>query len=46
MKAIAREPGERYLSALEMADDLRRFMKGEPIRARPRGLLCTGFFGR
>jgi len=32
--ALAREPGERYASAAALADDLRRFMAGTPIRAR------------
>ena len=31
--AIARE--ERYTTALELADDLRRFIDGKPIRAKP-----------
>jgi serine/threonine protein kinase/tetratricopeptide (TPR) repeat protein len=34
LKAIAREPAERYASAAELADDLRRFLEDRPIRAR------------
>src|SRR5262249_3246548 len=35
LKAIAREPQRRYASAAELAADLRRFLDGEPVRARP-----------
>ncbi|MCE9525828.1 MAG: protein kinase [Planctomycetales bacterium] len=35
LRAMAKEPGRRYATAKEMADDLRRFLAGEPIRARP-----------
>ncbi len=35
LKAMAREPGRRYAAAAELADDLRRFLSGEPVRARP-----------
>ena len=35
LKAIAKEPNERYGSAVEMADDLNRYLKSEPITACP-----------
>ncbi len=38
LKATAREPGERYATAQELADDLRRFLDGRPVAARRRGL--------
>jgi tetratricopeptide (TPR) repeat protein len=34
LKAIAKSPAERYATAQELADDLERFVKDEPIRAR------------
>ena len=34
LKAISREPRDRYQSAGALADDLRRFVQGDPIMAR------------
>ena len=34
-KAMAKEPSRRYATAREFADDLRRYLVGDPVLARP-----------
>jgi eukaryotic-like serine/threonine-protein kinase len=37
LKALRKAPAERYATVGELADDLERYLQGEPVRARPAG---------
>jgi serine/threonine-protein kinase len=43
LKAMAKEPGQRYDSVQILAADLRRWLNGEPILARPVGRIQRGW---
>lgn len=38
LKCLEKEPAQRYATALELSEDLERFLNNEPIRARAVGL--------
>jgi serine/threonine-protein kinase len=45
LKALEKDPGRRYPTAGEFADELRRYLSGEPVQARLPGLAHRIFRG-
>jgi hypothetical protein len=43
LKCLEKATGQRYATAQALAEDLRRYLKGEPIAARPAGRLERGW---
>jgi WD40 repeat protein len=43
LKCLEKEPARRYATALELAEDVARFRRGEPVRARPLGRVGRGW---
>ena len=42
MKCLEKIPADRYTRGSDLADDLRRFLSGQEVLARPKGLLQRG----
>ena len=43
LKCLEKEPAKRYQTALELGEELKRLLAGEPIHARPIGRLARGW---
>jgi WD40 repeat protein/tRNA A-37 threonylcarbamoyl transferase component Bud32 len=43
LKSMSKDPGRRYQTAKELAEDLRRYLDGRPLLARPVGRLERGW---
>lgn len=41
LKAIEKNPNDRYVTAGELADDLQRFLDNKPIKAKPASIIGT-----
>ena len=46
LKAMARRPEDRYASAQDLAEDVRRYLAGEPVSAYREGILTARVGGR